>query len=78
MYDRTDLDTMSRAFHAAIESVGSTNLDLEAAKAAAMTGILDAARRGERNAERLKVFAVESIRRCEKLGIEPQLRVAAL
>jgi hypothetical protein len=78
LYAPAELDILSRAFHGAIESVAPDNRDLEAAKAAAMNGILDAARRGERNAERLKTFAIEAIRRYEVYGIEPELRAAAL
>jgi hypothetical protein len=78
LYAPTDLDIMSRAFHAAIDSIAAENRDMEAAKAAAMNGILDAARRGERNAERLTISAIESIRICEEYGIEPELRAAAL
>ena len=78
LYAPAELDIMSRAFHAAIEPIAPGHRDLEAAKAAAMNSILDAARRGERNAERLKISAIEAIRRCEEYGIEPELRAAAL
>jgi len=78
LYAPSDLDIMSRAFHAALATVAPEHDNMEAAKAAAMNGIIDAARKGERSAVRLMISAIESIRRCEQHGIEPEMQAAPL
>jgi hypothetical protein len=61
-YSPAELDILSRAFHGAIETLSMRDRDAEATKAVIMTGILDAARMGERDAEKLKELALEAVK----------------
>jgi hypothetical protein len=53
-YGPGDLDILSQAFYGALDSLERTAGDPEEIKAILMTGILDAARSGERDPERLQ------------------------
>ena len=61
-YSPAELDILSRAFHGAIDSLSMQDRDAEATKAVIMTGILDAARTGERDEEKLKESALEAVK----------------
>jgi hypothetical protein len=57
----TELDILSRAFYRALDHVGPRVHDKEEAKAILMAGILGAARRGERNEDKLVRAALAAI-----------------
>ena len=73
-YSAADLDVLSRAFYGAIESLSMGERDAEAIKAVLMTGILDAARLGEREEETLREAALEAV----KLYEEGDIRLDAV
>jgi hypothetical protein len=60
-YGPGDLDILSRAYETAMSSVPEHERDLEATKTALMAGLLDAAKRGERNEHKLVASALASI-----------------
>lgn len=77
-YDPDELDILSRAFHGAIESIAMDGRDTEATKAAVMNGMLDAARAGERDEERLKASALASVALYDEGSIDAVIRAAPL
>jgi hypothetical protein len=56
-----DLDVLSRAFYRALDCVGPHARDVERAKPTLMTGILHAARSGERDEDKLMKAALSAI-----------------
>jgi hypothetical protein len=64
-YGAGDLDILSHAFYGALESVVPDERDPEEVKAIVMTGILDAARRGERDEDRLMASGLAALARYE-------------
>ena len=68
MADFTDseLDLLSRAFYAALDQLNSSGRDLEEAKSVLMSGIMDAARAGERDEGTLVQSALHAFERFEQ------------
>jgi hypothetical protein len=68
MADFTDseLDLLSRAFYAALDRLNGSTHDPEDAKSVLMTGIMDAARAGERDEVRLVQSALRALDRFEQ------------
>jgi hypothetical protein len=60
-YGPGDLDILADAFYGALEAVPADGRDPEEVKARVMTGILDAARLGERDKEKLTAFGLAAI-----------------
>ena len=77
-YDSDDLDILSRVFHDAFDSVPKNGRDAEATKIVIMSGILDAARNGERDEERLKALALESIKLYDEGSLDAVMRTTPL
>ena len=77
-YEPGELDVLSCAFHSAIEAVTMDDRDVEATKAVVMSGILDAAQRGERRADKLKESALASIRLFDQGGIDAAMPTTPL
>ena len=63
MADFTDseLDLLSRAFYAALDRLNGSARDPEEAKSVLMTGIMDAAKAGERDEGRLVQSALRAL-----------------
>jgi hypothetical protein len=68
MADFTDdeLDLLSRAFYAALDRLNGSGRDLEEAKSVLMSGIMDAARAGEREEGTLVQSALRAFKRFEQ------------
>jgi hypothetical protein len=64
-YGPGDLDILSHAFYGALAAIPQDGRDPEEVKAIVMTGILDAARRGERDEEKLMASALAAVRSYE-------------
>lgn len=77
-YDSDDLDILSRVFHDAFDSVPMNGRNAEATKIVIMSSILDAARNGERDEERLMASAVESIRLYDEGHLDAEMRTTPL
>ena len=77
-YDSDDLDILSRVFHDAFDSVPKNGRDAEATKIVIMSGILDAARNGERDEECLKASALESIKLYDEGHLDAEMRTTPL
>jgi hypothetical protein len=61
-YGPGDLDVLARAFYGALNDLPPQSRDPEQIKAILMTGILDAARGGERDEMRLRRCALAAVR----------------
>jgi hypothetical protein len=77
-YDSDDLDIFSRVFHDAFDSVPMNGRNAEATKIVIMSSILDAARNGERDEERLMASALESIRLYDEGHLDAEMRTTPL
>jgi hypothetical protein len=73
-----DLDILSRAFYRAIDSLPSDGRDPEESKAILMTGILDAARQGERDEEKLTASALAAIETYEDGTMDAVMQTSPL
>jgi hypothetical protein len=71
-YAPGDLDILSHAFYGALKAVPEDDRDPEEVKAILMTGILDAALKGERDKQKLMASAPAAIERYEDRGAETE------
>ena len=77
-YGPGDLDILSRAFESAMSCVPDSERDLEATKAALMTGILNAAKAGERDEDKLVASALAAIKLYDDGSMDAVMRTAPL
>jgi hypothetical protein len=64
-----ELDLLSRAFYAALDRLDDDARDPEETKSVLMTGIMDAARAGERDESRLVQSALHALDRFEQASL---------
>jgi hypothetical protein len=77
-YGLGDLDVLSQAYHAALDALPLDGRDPEEAKAILMTGILDAARNGERDEKALMAAGLAAIESYEGDGLDAVMRQTPL
>ena len=65
-YGPGDLDILSHAFYGALDAMPEDGRDPEEVKAVLMTGILDAARQGERDEEKLRSSGLAALQNYEE------------
>jgi hypothetical protein len=77
-YGPGDLDILSRAFYAVLDSIPDDGRDPEDVKAIVMAGILDAARQGERDEKKLMVCGLAALEKYENNDMDAVMHEAPL
>jgi hypothetical protein len=77
-YGPGELDIIAQAFHGALAAAAKDGRDAEEIKAVLRTGILDAARGGERDPDRLETAGLNALRLYEDGRMDAVMQSAPL